>query len=472
MTTVELFFSPKGRIGRQQYWIAVILLGVATAIVASIVGSSSDAGIFGMLLIPLIWSSFAVTVKRLHDRGKSAWLWLVWFVCALIPVVNIATGIWALIELGCLEGMTPGAPKPLANANTPPLAVSEKKSAVVGSQPVPMPEAVRIPPAAPKRTRSLVNDMRALTGPDEAVAAAYNEDSSRPRLKKTPAKPRQRRSQGGFKDPGLGLDVQSDTPRVDEGEGEYADSIYNAKIVLQKMIEDASGTLVLIPNEYEGPIVFTRSADVDGRNSTVIGRKSPVVTIRRGPVVLRNISIEVLGDRNRDVALQVQPHGNLQCENVVIVGCVSGMSGESGEWQIPIKIDAQSKTGEIPTFTLKICTPVPCRLESRITELEIVPNELSEAGDYTLVCRVKDHQSSVHYYGDIIVKTVNFVRRIPFTLAVVDEPVGVAGSELLTPRDIALKQGSTKEGGKRRVVRQEITKLGGWMDSGSGGCEG
>lgn len=45
----------------------------------------------------IIWASFAVELKRWHDRGKS-WVWL------LLELVPIVGPLWALIELGCRVG--------------------------------------------------------------------------------------------------------------------------------------------------------------------------------------------------------------------------------------------------------------------------------------------------------------------------------------------------------------------------------
>jgi len=56
--------------------------------------------IFFILLIPLFWMSFAIQIKRWHDRDKSGW----WCLIVLIPYIG---PIWAFIENGCLGG-TPG----------------------------------------------------------------------------------------------------------------------------------------------------------------------------------------------------------------------------------------------------------------------------------------------------------------------------------------------------------------------------
>jgi uncharacterized membrane protein YhaH (DUF805 family) len=50
-----------------------------------------------------IWTGIALQIKRWHDRDKS-WVWI--FI-AFIPLVG---AIWALIEVGFLDG-TPGPNK-------------------------------------------------------------------------------------------------------------------------------------------------------------------------------------------------------------------------------------------------------------------------------------------------------------------------------------------------------------------------
>ena len=56
-------------------------------------------GIMGIAII----SSIALTIKRLHDRNKSAW----WFLLAFVPVFG---ALWYLVEVGFLPG-TQGANK-------------------------------------------------------------------------------------------------------------------------------------------------------------------------------------------------------------------------------------------------------------------------------------------------------------------------------------------------------------------------
>lgn len=102
----KLFFSPSGRISRGQYWLvhlAVIPLFIFAFVPLFAGGKSETTAIMqslGLLaaILPLnFWFSFCATAKRYHDRGKSAW----WYLMIFVPYVG---GIWHFIECGCLAG--------------------------------------------------------------------------------------------------------------------------------------------------------------------------------------------------------------------------------------------------------------------------------------------------------------------------------------------------------------------------------
>ncbi|MEM7328076.1 MAG: DUF805 domain-containing protein [Pseudomonadota bacterium] len=78
----ELLFNPNGRIGRNRFWQGMVILTVASVLVA--------AG-FRMVALPLVFLHFAliypyvcVVGKRLHDAGMTAWLSLAVWVVAMI----------------------------------------------------------------------------------------------------------------------------------------------------------------------------------------------------------------------------------------------------------------------------------------------------------------------------------------------------------------------------------------------------
>ncbi|MGV8839996.1 MAG: DUF805 domain-containing protein [Bauldia sp.] len=150
MPVGHLFFGFTGRINRGKIWLALlvyVLTMIAVAIVVSVVSATSYLNVFyygdadfqsiGLtalvviaVYIVLFVSQLAVSVKRLHDRGKSGWWVLVFAVLpALLGGVGLsqydfyygyyATGggsatlltlasavfyIWGFVELYCLRG--------------------------------------------------------------------------------------------------------------------------------------------------------------------------------------------------------------------------------------------------------------------------------------------------------------------------------------------------------------------------------
>jgi uncharacterized membrane protein YhaH (DUF805 family) len=152
------FFSFHGRINRAKLWL-FILIAIGIEIVYFILfsllfGGSMLAMLKGgpgglmaggaslglgailtcVLILIIIFSSIALAVKRLHDRDKSAWwllvFWLIPFVinCAIfaneigrfsnnpgavpttnpvvmvVRLISLAITIWAFVELYCLRG--------------------------------------------------------------------------------------------------------------------------------------------------------------------------------------------------------------------------------------------------------------------------------------------------------------------------------------------------------------------------------
>ncbi len=89
-----------GRARRKEFWMFVLFNAIVSVILTTIdamLGTyGALSGIYGLaIFIP----SLAVSVRRLHDIGKSGWMILV----ALIPVIGF---IWLLV-LYIMEG-TPG----------------------------------------------------------------------------------------------------------------------------------------------------------------------------------------------------------------------------------------------------------------------------------------------------------------------------------------------------------------------------
>lgn len=135
-----IFLSFQGRLNRKPYWIGTIALLSLVVIgvfgVMFLTGGGGGVAAIGVIYLLLLWPTLAIGVKRLHDRNKSAWWLVVFYVvptllnvlgeggdgegvgAMIFGLASLAISIWALVELGFLRG-TVGAnrygPDPLAS---------------------------------------------------------------------------------------------------------------------------------------------------------------------------------------------------------------------------------------------------------------------------------------------------------------------------------------------------------------------
>jgi uncharacterized membrane protein YhaH (DUF805 family) len=128
----EFLFGASGRFNRAKYWRSVLIYigaGMMTAVIlftAAGIAAPLFILMIVVVLIPwLLWGA-SFTTRRLHDRDKSAW-WLVvfylvpgvlghlaeaaWFAgiagAALNSILALASSvltIWGFVEVGCLRG--------------------------------------------------------------------------------------------------------------------------------------------------------------------------------------------------------------------------------------------------------------------------------------------------------------------------------------------------------------------------------
>jgi uncharacterized membrane protein YhaH (DUF805 family) len=128
----EFLFGASGRINRAKYWRSVLVYagaGLMTAVILfTAAGLAAPLFIIMVVLVLVPWLlwGLSITTKRLHDRDKSAW-WLVvfylvpgvlgqlaqaaWFAGAagtvlhyILALASFALMIWGFVEIGCLRG--------------------------------------------------------------------------------------------------------------------------------------------------------------------------------------------------------------------------------------------------------------------------------------------------------------------------------------------------------------------------------
>jgi uncharacterized membrane protein YhaH (DUF805 family) len=76
-----------GRTARKDFWMFVLisfLVSVAIGIVETLIVFVDGFGLTGLYSLAILIPSLAITVRRLHDTGKSAW----WILIGMIPLVG------------------------------------------------------------------------------------------------------------------------------------------------------------------------------------------------------------------------------------------------------------------------------------------------------------------------------------------------------------------------------------------------
>ncbi|SFH21922.1 Uncharacterized membrane protein YhaH, DUF805 family [Streptomyces mirabilis] len=100
-----------GRARRAEYWWYSVLYVIATVVIAGI-SLAVEVPLLNIFLLPFIVPMLTVSVRRLHDTGKSGWRMLI----ALIPVVGLI-----IYLVGMTVDSTPGVnqygPSPKAVAH-------------------------------------------------------------------------------------------------------------------------------------------------------------------------------------------------------------------------------------------------------------------------------------------------------------------------------------------------------------------
>lgn len=97
LLALEKYAVFKGRSSRAEYWYFVlfhIIIGLVLAVIDNALGTYLPGSEYGLLSgvysLAVLVPSLAVSVRRLHDTGKSGWVLLI----VLIPLIGL---LWLIV---------------------------------------------------------------------------------------------------------------------------------------------------------------------------------------------------------------------------------------------------------------------------------------------------------------------------------------------------------------------------------------
>jgi uncharacterized membrane protein YhaH (DUF805 family) len=105
MDALTFFFGFRGRINRAKYWLALLILCVVD-VALGLVGLAVGKGVAFQTVnsavnLAIFVSTLAVGVKRLHDRDRSAWWLLLFYVGPFLVALSGWLLLWATAGSSC-----------------------------------------------------------------------------------------------------------------------------------------------------------------------------------------------------------------------------------------------------------------------------------------------------------------------------------------------------------------------------------
>lgn len=110
-TCFSKYFNWNGRALRSEYWYFYLFLIIGALVLGFIDGLiGANFILVSIFYLAMILPMFMVTIRRLHDVGKSGW----WMLISLIPLVSLILLYWLIIEGD--QGDNQFGPHPLGGA--------------------------------------------------------------------------------------------------------------------------------------------------------------------------------------------------------------------------------------------------------------------------------------------------------------------------------------------------------------------
>lgn len=103
LAVLKKYVEFTGRASRKEYWMFVlfnVIISVALSILGMLVaGQNGQSALTSLYSLAVFLPSLGVTVRRLHDTGRSGW----WILIGLVPLVG-----WLILLYFTIQDSHPG----------------------------------------------------------------------------------------------------------------------------------------------------------------------------------------------------------------------------------------------------------------------------------------------------------------------------------------------------------------------------
>ena len=96
LKVLKNYFGFKGRARRKEYWMFVLINMIVSVLVSYLNYLLGDLSLDRLYELATLIPAFALTFRRLHDTGHSAW----WLLLILIPLLGWLVLLFFMVQRG------------------------------------------------------------------------------------------------------------------------------------------------------------------------------------------------------------------------------------------------------------------------------------------------------------------------------------------------------------------------------------
>ncbi|MEZ5943508.1 MAG: hypothetical protein R3C18_19100 [Planctomycetaceae bacterium] len=196
--------------------------------------------------------------------------------------------------------------------------------------------------------------------------------------------------------PGKSFDLQQELGRAQVG---------------QTIDFDPPGTIIT------GPVKFHQKSPVtvDGCGGTIWATSGPVVIIESGEVVLKDLTIAVIGKTptataTLESAIEVKPGAKVTLRGVTVVGKTQGLATNEDAWRLPGQLDMGTIKPGTQKLKLRLAVGEDVTFTTDLAGLSFAPAHLP-AGAHEVDVTLSDLYDGTRLRGMVLLKTSNISRK-------------------------------------------------------------